>query len=1562
MRILERLSFFIFFYILNEVKLVFMNDINPSTFYDKSNEVPKNNEINELSCKYEKNNLTIFCEFYFNGTFYIYEEPMMCFPKTFKFSLSIKYLELSCLNHLTKNENKKIISIDNIINKSNINLRALEENNIENCETLNPSDPTKCFKCVTPYFLDYSEEKCLARCDENYVSDVSNGKCLNCKTIGQYNLDGACIPTKPDGYYIKNSDTFLIKPCYDTCATCSEYGDYDNHRCDSCNGTYYFLDNQCLLTCPDHLTQFENKCVECSKKDPKYLFIYKGECLETQKSKTYIYDDSTGILKDCHSNCQECSKGPKTLNNNCDECINGLYLDDEFNCVSSCKGEYGKYQKKCVKCKALSPPMYLVDHNCVASCSGDTEPDDSTMTCLDKTKCLYQCLNGGTCDKQKDECICKDSSGKYCQFKDNTLRKEEENNIKIVSGNDFVSSLEINTFYVDYYNPPTDEVFNQNNYFYTWNVSSLSEQYTTTGLNEPILKISKNSLKPNTTYTIYVTVESKDDSSEVAQSELVVTVLPLHNLNFEISYTLDSLEPIPISYITSMNLSVSNKNEKDENSREYRYKFYYENCYGDKIPLSLTNSRTSYLNTYVPVTSTIWVEIEDEYQQKTYFKKSTEIKKGNNFIDLKRTINTAGWDLDRANRIYNLLIENKDNDIFFCSITLSELGYYAQVINIYLKNCLEKSSTLPASVFLQGVTLILNELSKCKENPTLRTLEETNDLDKRYQTIANIIFESIDKINNNKDEAQNEDTLIYLYRNLQNIIAYSTERENLNLYNQIKTYLGKMSNYLMSKALKGEKMLLFCKSFSSLVIVPTKERKFISISEKDISKDSNDCVLSVTRDEISSDKDCNDDAIFCIDAKNYQLLNQETSLRSSDNNASVLDLNFLFLIYHNPTVIYENNNNKYTSTSSYSVNFDVWDRDNNQKLTNLSYKVTLPNNFKEGERIDNKMCVPVSNIKSQDSFCETYIDNENKIIQCVCNHTGEITVIDDPELATYYKSIQYPIKEVKPLNIFSLSFYLMTILLFLAFGIYFLISDYKEDQNKLDLQKKGDEVRLRYQFESVRSLKERGTFSLSIFTLLHSFSFFRVFNSYHYSIPKHVRFFIELLCLIIGVFCSLLPYYYLPFNYKTEVINKRDIEKKITIDELPVRAIDVFVGFCFVISGNIIGWVISMALMYICGYNNIVNDNWFEKRNDIEEFVKFFLAPRSFSKKKEIKKLKVKLVAIGIFLKIKKEISIQKENESLSDIDYSVQSLNHFSTKLSSRGMIQSKKNKQNTNLKAFLSKEMKFYIERTVDVEYLGIVDIKLYDYRKVKRQNIQKGLYKPLLNDYSTSHLKKKIKNETILEKSAQILKAGQYEIIHSENYSFFNFIPNTLEKRKNFVEVCYRIKALTISFLVFCCLAGIYYLGLLIFDDIYQVYGNYVVKVWFYPLLITVSVISIVICFIWNSFVLYMVNNHYKERNEKSCYRCLFTFFIPKYVIYMTKVKRIVTRYNNLYEIHYNEEKKKKKKKTLRRESRMSKDEIKKRKNEPMIKKKNTIESKKKNKRPKKDTFNIELQNFD
>ena len=1571
MRITEILSFFIFLYILSKKKFVLMNEFKPSSYYSEPNELTKNNQIHELLCQYEKNNLTVFCKFYSNGMFYIYEEPMMCFPKTFKFHLYPEYFKLSCLNHLTKNEIIKTISIDNIIKKSNINLRALEENRIQNCEILNPSDPTKCSKCVESNFLDYSEKECVKRCDENYVADVSNGKCINCKISNKYNLEGTCVETKPQGYYIKNDTTYLIKPCYDTCATCSSGGDYDNHLCDSCNGTYYFLDKQCLLSCPEHLTKYKNKCEECNKINSKYKFIYKGECLETQKSNTYIYDSSTGLLKDCHSNCQKCSKGPTIINNNCDECINTLYLDDEFNCVTNCVGEFGRYGKKCVKCKSLSTPMYLVDNECVSSCSGDTEPDDSTMTCLDKTKCLYQCLNEGTCDKQKDECICKDSTGTYCQFKDNTLRKEEENNIKIVSGSDFISSIETNTFYVDYYNPPKDEVFNRNNYLYTWNVSSLLVESTTTGFNEPILKISKNSFKPNTTYTIYVTLKSKENFSEVAQSELAITVLPLNNLNFEISYTLDSLEPIPISYETKMNLSVTNKNEKEGNSREYRYKFYYENIYGDKIPLSSANSRSPYLNTYVPITSTIFVEIEDAYQQKTYFQKSTEIKKGNVFTSLMSTINSAIWDYDRANRVYNLLVENKDNDKFFCSISVSELGNYATVTNIHLNNSLHKNPTLPASAFLQGVSIILTGLSNCNKNSNLRLLEEnnnSNDLDKRYETIANIIFETIDKVLEiAEEETQNEDTITSIYRNLQIIIDQSIESENLSLYNRIKTYLNKMNNYLMSKALRGEKILLICKSFSSLIIIPTKERKFISISEKDITQDRTDCVLSITLDELSSDEDCNNSDIFCIDVKNYQLLNQVTSLIHGDNDASILDLNFLFLIYHNSSIIYDNNNNKYTPFSSYSVNFEIWDNNSNSQLTNsnhLSYKVSLPSNFQDGEAIDNKMCVPISNIKNQDSFCKTYVDNENKVFQCVCNSTGEIAVIEDVELAAYYKKIQYPIKEVQVLNTFSLSFYLMTILLFSAFGIYFLISDYREDQNKLNLQKKGDEVRLRYQFESVRSLKERGTFSFSIFILLHSFSFFKVFNSYYYSIPKYVRFYIELLSLIIGIFCSLLPYYYLPFDYKTDIINKRDIEKKdIIIDELPVRAIDVFLGFCFGISGYVIGWIISIILMNLCGYYKIVSDNWYEKRNDIEEFVKFFLALRSFSKKKEFKRVKIKLLAIGVFLKIKKELSIQKEKESIPDIDYSVQSLSHFSTKLSSRGMISSKKNKQNTNLKAFLTKEMKLYIERTVDVEYPGIPDIKLYDYRKVKRQNIQKGLYTPLLNDYSRSQLNKKIKNDKIPEKTGQFLnplKSGQYEIVHTENYSFFNFVPNTLEKRTNFVEICYRIKALTLSFFVFCCLAGIYYLGLLIFDDIYQVYGNYVVKVWFYPLIITVSVIGILISFIWNSFVVYMVNNHYKERHEKGCYSFLFSFFIPKYVIYMTKIRRLVARYNNLYEIHYVEEKKKKK--VSRRESRMSKDENKKRKNEPMIKKKNTMDSKKKSKKPKRETFNVELKNFD
>ena len=68
---------------------------------------------------------------------------------------------------------------------------------------------------------------------------------------------------------------------------------------------------------------------------------------------------------------------------------------------------------------------------------------------------------------------------------------------------------------------------------------------------------------------------------------------------------------------------------------------------------------------------------------------------------------------------------------------MSELGNYATVTNIHLNNSLHKNPTLPASAFLQGVSIILTGLSNCNKNSNLRLLEEnnnSNDLDKMSLT------------------------------------------------------------------------------------------------------------------------------------------------------------------------------------------------------------------------------------------------------------------------------------------------------------------------------------------------------------------------------------------------------------------------------------------------------------------------------------------------------------------------------------------------------------------------------------------------------------------------------------------------------------------------------------------------------------------------------------------------------------------------------------------------------------------------------------------------------------
>ena len=243
------------------------------------------------------------------------------------------------------------IFISNIISSKQLNFEfskntpLINENNLLIPKKIyNNSDLTKSFykqksKIKSLRFLEVS------KCKESNEESNSKSLCISCNTNGgyypiyyDYNYDNSkeniktyldqyidCYnqDSKPSNYYF-NSKLQAYEKCYESCKSCSGYGDQNNNNCDSCNDNYIFKpevnsSKNCVLRCqyyyyynsvgeytcteyglcPPQLNlaiEDKKKCVSDCNNDNEFKYQYNGECLSICPENTVTMESSNICL------------------------------------------------------------------------------------------------------------------------------------------------------------------------------------------------------------------------------------------------------------------------------------------------------------------------------------------------------------------------------------------------------------------------------------------------------------------------------------------------------------------------------------------------------------------------------------------------------------------------------------------------------------------------------------------------------------------------------------------------------------------------------------------------------------------------------------------------------------------------------------------------------------------------------------------------------------------------------------------------------------------------------------------------------------------------------------------------------------------------------------------------------------------------------------------------------------------------------------------------------------------------------------------------------------------
>ena len=282
---------------------------------------------------------------------------------------------------------------------------AYESNSTEHncmpnsCKELYYLDPTIDTNCwaesekKSNWYLDYTNRKyglCHNKCAT--CDGPSETDCRSCKsnTEFKYLANKKCDNKCPDGFYAKlltSLGYYDCKPCYQNCATCSDEGNHNTMRCDSCKENYIKFQNYCYEEHNSTQKTFydpENHNIITSCKGSLGLYIIENtyECVFQVTDESYFLEyPTTGLYAKCDSACRSCNGRKTDTNTNCLTCANEDLNFHLGNCIENCPiGYYSlekrekKEQKKCVRCYT----------NCL-SCEQGEERDSilvSKMNCL----------------------------------------------------------------------------------------------------------------------------------------------------------------------------------------------------------------------------------------------------------------------------------------------------------------------------------------------------------------------------------------------------------------------------------------------------------------------------------------------------------------------------------------------------------------------------------------------------------------------------------------------------------------------------------------------------------------------------------------------------------------------------------------------------------------------------------------------------------------------------------------------------------------------------------------------------------------------------------------------------------------------------------------------------------------------------------------------------------------------------------------------------------------------------------------------------------------------------
>lgn len=1359
----------------------------------------------------------------------------------------------------------------------------------------------------------YQNGSCVEHCSLGFENKEVGGLhvCESCGSFLYYH--GKCLNGTKKEECPKNT---VYNESFHGCYNCGDFGG---------NETFY-ENGKCVFSCSKG-TEIDTKAKTCRICKNEGLYYEDEKCVGKCRDYSIIDPDTWS--------CSNCSAQNKYFLNNTtcvDKCPKGYETNDTINV--------------CINCKEQGKVIYI--NKCYDSCPKNSYADQN-FTCKscfcngENSKCIA--------DEKSYHCNCEEGfQGDHCE-----IYHIQNKILNIYSVKSSVILSEENEFAFTYNkaNSKVRQLFSNStlgkniDYYYHWSLTNedqngnvidankdYDEELFLNGFSEERFKIGKKALKEQKKNKISLTLIDVKENKTYTDKLYVNVLIAIDNLTLEVKYNEESDSYIPMS--TTVSIYVIDKTTSRED--ELYYQFFYYDEKEELIPLT-GKTKESNIETLLPEASSAVVYVSNDRGE---------------FIELKAPLY---YSIDTNNRTINEIMESENPphikafylNHYFCQqsndFNTDHLKTVLDFTWTQLSNKLESENKKESN---DEYDFVKPNLYISLLNKVANFINETEDLSKNISNILavdEIVSKTANQINNYKTPSISHETLISLYRNLDVLVEINEkyinqQNDNINddkLYKSAKESINKIKNVISRQMSPGEQLKIIGKNIKTYIDQPGNDQDFLFIKknneeEKEYTKLS-DYVLS---SQFKGDK-CDDSAFFCIKENYYNNLYDEVTYIKKN---SLSKLTFSLIEIFSSEKVKTDKNSDLLRTTKSSVLIDVFAPELNQsiidEITTLNYEVKLDLPEEEDETIlksylsstkeeekkrallsANKVCVPINNLNNQRHYCYTYFNYKANTQICRCNVADEIVGIFDKTTANFYKLLQFESFKIDKINYFSGSIILSSLGVISIFSILLLIYDLFDDKKIAALDQLPKNQRVKHEYDELKCVKNAGIFKFAWYLTYFRFPFFNVFSFYNYNHPRYFRFFIQVFALLLSMFFSALPYYKSNFDRKQVFMDSRNVENEnIDIHNFPYIFSDIVSGFIYSLLASLFVNIIVLIFSKLMKFRKIRGQIWKPRKDYLLNYVYEEIKSDVLLGEKW-NNIKIRILALNelcswkLLDKKKKDNKFTKYLMYKKGISFQPEAKNFAALELEKMRFSRSASLENGPNVPLIPEEELilenKFQShcecrEKKIEKEQEPLVVEQAVQPFTINKniksilppstiQKFERIKYKYIYN------LNNKGINDDEENENNSIIEQ-KYEIEQTENYTYIS--NNKFNQKDEEDTDCNNIiKNIALNLFLFGLLIGLYILIIIIFHNIYGTYEGFIIKAWLIPALFQVTLFRFAINYLLDVIITLILFKYIYKRKTNKCLRLIFYIFIEKYMIYLNKIRLIISKYDKEFQ---------------------------------------------------------------